>query len=202
MAISLDGRIADHRNPGKPLGTPWDRRMMNAIRQKADAVLMGAETLRIHRRPIKALNTSGRRLVNVILTRSGELDPNLPFWKDPEVLRFIFVCKPNYAKALRSSRDRAFVVPAGKRQIDLKTVIQTLSRAGLTQILVEGGGETIRSFVAADLLDEFYLTLTPWLIGGAENPSLVGGDFLARWHHWNLQSAKKVKNEIYLHYKR
>jgi len=201
LAVSLDGRIADRNVPAKPLGTAYDRRIMKVIRSQADVVIMGAETLRVSKNPVKLRNKKNRFLVNAVITRSGEIDPEIAFWKDPNIIRFVFTCKNSYSKALNSSRDRAFIVVAGETEIDPKIVLATFKKAGFREILVEGGGQVIRAFSNAKCLDELYLTLTPWLIGGADNPSLIGGKALDRWRGLTLKSVKKVKNELYLHYK-
>jgi riboflavin biosynthesis pyrimidine reductase len=48
-----------------------------------------------------------------------------------------------------------------------------LEAEGLERILVEGGGQLGALFFADDLVDEIWLTQTPWLIGGDEAPSIA-----------------------------
>jgi riboflavin-specific deaminase-like protein len=202
LAISLDGKIADLKSPHKTLGTSFDKKMMERIRHQAEVVVVGAQTLRIFQKPIKAKNKSGRPLVNAVVSQSGIIDPSLPFWKDPSVIRFLFTCENSYLKALESSQDRAFVIVAGKEAVEPEKILQAFVKAGFENILVEGGGELMHSFIKAGLLQELYLTLTPKVLGGRKNPTLVGGDdTLSPWPHVKLLDFKKVKDEIYLHYR-
>lgn len=202
LACSLDGRIAQKDDPTRPLGTPYDRKMMQKIRQSSDVVLMGASTLRAHPHPIKVKNYKKTNIVNAVITRNGDLDPNWDFWDDPEVIRFVFTTRGGFRKAAEACQDRAFVVEVGESSADPKKIVEALARAGLKKVLVEGGGEVIRLFIENNCLDEMYLTLTPWLLGASENPSLVAGpNTLSPWRKTQILSAKKVKNEIYLHLK-
>jgi 5-amino-6-(5-phosphoribosylamino)uracil reductase len=195
LAISLDGKIADPAMPEKMLGTALDRRMMKVIRAKADVVIFGATTLRASRCSIK-------NLVNVVVSASGNLEPDLPFWNDPKVIRFVFTTAEGYARAVESSRGRAFVVLAGQAEIDPSLIIKRLLESGLSRILVEGGGETMALFFNHSLIQEMYVTLTPRIIGGRDAPTLVGGgSVLDPWKSLKLLKIKRVGDELYLHYK-
>ena len=207
LAISLDGKIADRATPKKPLGTPLDRKKMDVIRNQADVVVMGASTLAAYPHPIrikKFLKGRKKQLVNAVVTASGNLDPSLEFWNAPDVVRFVFTSLKGFEPSMRAARDRAFVVIAsdGKTEdeVNLSHVIARLKKSGLTQILVEGGGELVASFLKEKLVHDMYVTLTPWVLGGRSNPSLVGGsETLPEWSKLKILSSKKVKDEIYLH---
>ena len=202
LAVTLDGKIADARHPSKTLGTPADKALMKKIRSLADIVVMGADTLRAFNNVIVAQNKKGRKIANAVVTMSGVIDPQSPFWKNPNVVRFVFTCDENYSKAVESAQDRAFVVSIGKGELSAKALLEALQKAGFENILVEGGGRLIGLFLRENLLNEFYLTLTPWMMGGKNNPSLVStDDTLSPWRKLKLLSQKKVGNEIFLHYK-
>ena len=59
-------------------------------------------------------------------------------------------------------------------------------------------------FVQPGLIDEFYVTLTPRIIGGAAAPTLVDGLGFEPGSVLNLKlkSCRRVKNELYLIYRR
>jgi riboflavin-specific deaminase-like protein len=204
LAVSIDGRIADARSPHKPLGTTLDRKTMQVIRRKAEAVVFGAETLRASQHVVRIQKKPGEKsppsLVNAVITASGELDPDWPFWEAEDVLRFVFTGDAGFEKALLAARDRAFVINTGGPRVDPRKVLERLAASGLKNILVEGGGEIIALFLQAGLLDEMYITLTPWALGGRQNPSLIGGEGLTDWTRLKLLSSKRAKDEIYLHY--
>jgi len=205
LAISLDGKIADLRDPKARLGTPFDRKMMNVIRAQADAIIIGASTLRVYPfamtlGPSKK-SKSMKQPANVIITNSGNIPASGAFWKNSECIRFVFTSRKSLRKVFEIVQDRAFVIAAGEDEVDLKVVLKRLAESGMKNILIEGGGEVMASFLQAKLLQELYVTLTPWLLGGRDNPSLVGGNGLKTWSKLKVKSVKKVGQEFYYHYR-
>ncbi len=203
LAISLDGKIADANLPSKALGTPFDRQMMQKIRQDADLILVGAGTLRAHPRAMKIkkkLSSKKAQPTNAVVTASGILDSRWPFWSDDSVIRIIFTTSEGMSRALESCQDRALVFDVGEEKINFKKVFQKLKELNYKSVLVEGGGELMAGIIAEDLLHELYVTLTPRIVGGRSNPSLVGGA-AALWKNLELLKLKRVKDEMYFHYK-
>lgn len=199
LAISLDGKIADLRAPERHLGTPRDRQTMQVIRKQCDAIIVGAQTLRVHPHTYR-LQGAKKQPVNVILTRSGQLPAAPKFWSDDSVIRFVFTTKKGLKAARLVAKERAFVEVVGEEELDLSRVLERLRESNLKNILVEGGGEVMAAFLEAKLLQEMFVTLTPWCLGGRQNPTLVGGAGLSDWSGLTLKRAKRVKDEIYLHY--
>lgn len=205
LAISLDGRIADQSSPSQALGTPLDRQTMQLIRRKADAIVVGSGTIRAFPKSMKLkgkkLPTHRKQPANVIVSARVDFDPNWDFWRDPEVLRIVFTTRESLAKAVELCADRALVFAAGEKgEVDMLRVFQKLKELNFRNVLVEGGGGLMASVMKEKLLQELYVTVTPWILGGANNPSLVMGD-KALWQKLELVSSKKVKNEIYTHYR-
>ncbi len=205
LASSIDGRIADSEFPAKPLGTPFDRKMMQVIRKRADAIVVGASTLRANPNCYKVKGSHVKQPVNVVITRSGELDSKAPFWDDPKVIRFVFTTQKGWSKAMESVRERAFVVVAEDSKnggVDPALVLERLQKSGLKNILIEGGGEIVGLFLSRKLVHEINLTLTPWILGGVANPALVTlKEGLSPWVKLKITQKKIVKDEIYLKYK-
>lgn len=204
LAISLDGRIADRTSPSKPLGTPLDRRTMQVIRKMSDVILVGAGTLRAHPRTMKIsskLAATRKQPANVIISANADFDPDWDFWKDPSVVRIVFTTERSLAKAVERSADRALVFAAGQGdKVEMKLVFEKLKALAFKNVLVEGGGEIMAEVLAAGFLQELYVTLTPWILGGRANPSLVMGDSTL-WSRLELKKQRKIGQEIYLHYR-
>ena len=205
LAISLDGKIAPVNKAMYSLGTAHDLAWLLHLRDSADVVVMGASTLRAFRGPCfpkKERDT----FANVVLTDRGEgIDPDWPFFHAPRLDRYIF----HSGKIPRPLADRLLMtchlVPLKKSESVARQVVQILSKErGLSRILVEGGGHVMWEFVREDLIDDFYVTLTPKILGGVKAPSLVAGSGFPAGGERNLKlvSAKKVKDEIYLHYRK
>jgi 5-amino-6-(5-phosphoribosylamino)uracil reductase len=205
LAVSLDGKIADRQQPRHALGTPLDRKTMGVIRAQSDVIVIGANTLRASphtmRVPKGLAKRSGRQPANAVVSASGNLDPDWKFWQDPEVVRFVFTTERGWKQACEAAQERAFVVKAGQDQVEIPRLLERLKKSGLERVLVEGGGELVSRFLEARCLHEMYVTLTPWLLGGRENPSLVGGAGLSPWAGLKVLKSKRVGQEFYFHYK-
>lgn len=202
LAISLDGKIADLSCPSQSLGTPLDRKTMDKIRRDHQVILLGANTLRVFSNPMCIKGLKKNHPANAIVTRTGDLPKDSEFWKQDHILRFVFTTKDGQKKALQAAQDRAFVVVCGENEVSPSEVVRHLARLGYQKILVEGGGELMASFLKAQWVQTLHVTLTPKILGGKSNPTLVGGlHSLTPWAKLKLLQNKKVKDEIYLKYK-
>ena len=202
LAVSLDGKIADLSDPKRLLGTSFDRQNMEVLRRQCDAIIVGANTLRAHSDPMRLRKKTHKHPANVLLSGSGKVLSDARFWEHIDVMRFVFTTELGFKAAQAATNDRAFVIAAGKSHINPVAVLMRLKASGYKSVLVEGGGEVVATFLEAKLLQELYVTLTPWCIGGRENPTLVGGaQALLPWTALKLQSSKRRKDELYLHYK-
>jgi riboflavin biosynthesis pyrimidine reductase len=95
-------------------------------------------------------------------------------------------------------------IKGGPRFRNAKEILSHLKSRGVKRVLVEGGGEVMWEFIKHDLIDEFHVTLTPWIIGGKTAPTLVDGEgFLpGKIRNLRLVSVKKVRDEIFLVYRK
>ena len=85
----------------------------------------------------------------------------------------------------------------------MKKLLGILGKQGIKKILVEGGVTTNWTFVKENLVDEIIITITPYLEGGVTATTLVDGDGfseIAKSTKLKLKSARRMKNEIILHY--
>ena len=171
LAISLDGRLAPPQGGAAQLGGCGDRAVLEEALAWADAVLIGAQTLRLHgstcliHRPELLLQ---RRLagqppqpVAIAVSRSRALAPDLPFFAQP-LERWLLT------PALQAPATQAGFA----RVLPLAPWPQTLAQlaaAGLHHLVVLGGAELASSLLAAGCIDELQLTLCPLLLAGTHS---------------------------------
>ncbi len=200
-AVSLDGRIATAQYDHFALGTRLDRAYMSVLRARADAVLVGGRTFRNWPLPLVPEASAlaelraatffdvdtpaldGRRWINAIVTRTGQLPESPRFWSDPRVEPVVY-----------SSAGGA---------TDPASVAADLERRGVRTLLLECGGDLLSQWLAAGLVAEVYVTVCPILLGGRGAPSLVDG---AGFSHENaprlqLAHAQKVGDEVFCRYR-
>lgn len=213
LAVSMDGKISTkdraHIDP-----SPFDRYMMDRLRMQAHAVLVGAGTLRAFRKPALVdrarfqLMRKAKRLnpnpINVVLARNIDFDPSWDFFKDSRVERVLVVPETTSDGALKPFQPLAHIFRYKDRPDYPEQIIKYLKKLGCRNLLLEGGGGIMFPWAQCDLIDEWNITIVPKIIGGETAPTMVEGEGFDVEHikHYNLKSAKKRGNELFLKYVR
>jgi riboflavin-specific deaminase-like protein len=203
LATSVDGKIATSSLAHFPLGTTYDRKLMQTLRKKCDAVLMGASTLRSFRRPLLIRN-SKRQPVNVIISSKLEgISPNWKFFTEPSTRKILFVSQ-RFPKLSAFEKRGCEIYFIKNKSNAAKQIAQTLRKLGIKRLLVEGGGGVMWDFVKGNFIDEYYVTLTPRILGGINSPTLVDGEGFVPKNVINLKlvKSKRIGNELYLTYRK
>lgn len=158
------------------LGGEADRAAFHLLRTQVDAVLAGTGTLRVERYGKLAKNDSlsairtaeGRppQPLGVVISRSGQVPFDIPLFADAGSRVAL------YAPARTAVPDCAAQIfhhdiPTGEDAIP--RILRSLQDDhAVDSLLCEGGPALFSSLVAADVVDELFLTLAPALVGGDE----------------------------------
>lgn len=141
IAMSLDGRICDNWGDAKWISSEKARRFTGSVlRERADAIMVGAETVR---RDNPSLLSHGKRnddLVRVVVSKSGNLPKNARIFTD-------------------GAPNRTLVFD------DARKALEELGRMGITSVLCEGGMGLAVSLARQGLVDEWLTVLAPKVIG-------------------------------------
>jgi len=208
LATSLDGKIATTDRSFFPLGTPEDRKHMQVLRRRCDALLMGATTFRVYRKPclIPGVAISAQP-ANILLSSALEgISPQWDFFLK-KGLRRILLVGPEAPKArLKKFEATCEIYTLGKmtkRHPRALQILELLKNAGIKRLLIEGGGNVMWDFASLDLIDEYHVTLTPKIVGGNQAPTLVDGEGFNPRDILNLklQQCRIVGDELYLTYR-
>jgi riboflavin biosynthesis pyrimidine reductase len=168
MIASANGSAVGTDGTSTSLSSAVDRRILGVIRQQADVVLIGAQTLRSE----GYLQPRAARLA--IVTNSG----NLAGHQISDEASPIVLCPPSAVDLVAATCPRAEVISI----VDAVTpnnMLRALATLGLHSVVCEGGPRLAAQFVDAALADELCLTTAP-VIGGAALPVLGGADLAAR----------------------
>lgn len=87
--------------------------------------------------------------------------------------------------------------------INWMDALQQLANLGVKRLAVLGGGQLVASMLAVDLIDEFWLTVCPLILGGASSPTPVEGMGFdaALAPRLELISVQTKDGEVFLHYR-
>ena len=142
--MSLDGRLTRPAGESRWITGRSARLHAHQLRVEADAILIGAETVRADDPRLTVRGVRGARQPwRVVLTRSGKLPRRAQLFSD----RFS-------SKTLIYQHD------------SLAAVLKSLGKRGVTSVLIEGGGDVLGQAVDARLIDKLQLYLGPILTGG------------------------------------
>jgi 2,5-diamino-6-(ribosylamino)-4(3H)-pyrimidinone 5'-phosphate reductase len=213
MAMTADGKITSALREEPAFASRYDKKTMDRLRAEADAVLVGAGTLRADDPPLHVRDPEMKahrrslgkpdRLVNVLVTASASVDPGIRFFAGrapDECIVATVVDAPADRLARLASVAEVWTVGSGR--VDLRELLKRLKARGVERLLVEGGGETNWGFVRDDLFDELYVTIAPALLGGRDAPTPCEGDGLAMagQRRLRLVQADVKEGEIFCHY--
>jgi len=230
FVTTLDG-VASLSAPGTVGGgaisgfNPHDRMVMGLLRSVADAVIVGAGTLRSEPRHLwtaehicPALSDSYQRLqaalgrsdppLNVIVTARGEIDLGLPVFRSGAV-KVLVVTTPEGADRIRKRKlPPSVVIGEVKNEgaISAREILSAVGRVRPGKIyLVEGGPQLMGDFFEGKCLDELFLTLAPQVAGrdgSAGRPGIVAGKrFAPERPLWGtLSGVKRGGSHLFLRY--
>lgn len=211
-AVSVDGYLDDASGPRLILSGPEDLDEVDDLRATADAILVGAGTIRadnprllirdaarITRREREGRPAHPRR---VTLTATGDLDSHAHFFTGPGAP--LVYATASAAKAARDNLgERAVVIDAGP-QLTLANVLEDLhTERAVATVLIEGGSQILRELLAANLADELRLAIAPFFVGDPAAPRFA---LPARYPHdhanpMTLLSVRQVGNVAVHHYR-
>lgn len=217
FAVSLDGKInpapARRAGPFVMSRGKEDWRRMRLVRQRADAILIGAGNLRADD-PALALDpeerarraAAGRPLAaRVVVTARGDgLRPDAKMF-DPAVGGPSYVVHAAVMPpAARAALGRvAHLVELGEQQVSTERLLGWMrGELGAETVVCEGGGVLVAEMFAARAVDELYLTIVPRVLGGALAPTLAAGPGFSPDDipDASLASLERVGDELFLRY--
>ena len=211
---------------------PADRFIMGLLRASADAVMVGAGTLRdISAKSLwtpEYVYPDAKRLyaeyrVNAlhkpeypllaIVSGSGQLDLDRAIFRTPTMRTVVITTSPGRDELTRrgaATLDSVEVhaLNSNSGTIAPRAILQLLqSQYGVKTLLHEGGPTLFGQFLAEDAVDELFLTLAPQIAGrepDVTRPALVQGvQFLPDSAPWfQMVSVKEQGAYLYLRYRR
>ncbi len=169
-----------------------DRFVVALLRACADAILIGPGTLRASPRatwdaaslyPAAAAGFSELRALRgrppqpevAVVTSGGSLDPSHPVLETGAVVLTTAAAAPGLRSAVPAATD---VVATGDGdRVDLAAAIAALRERGHEIVLSEAGPSVFAQLLAACLVDELFVTVSPLVAGRATvfRPSLADG---------------------------
>jgi riboflavin biosynthesis pyrimidine reductase len=212
MVSSLDG-AAQHDGRSQPISSDADMRIFGTLRGLADAVVVGAETVRLEGyRPARARDAFAERRAAAgqgpapaiaVVSASLNLDFSLPLFTEPLVPTLVLTgAAASPERIHEAEKAGAEVVVAGDGPgVEPARAVHALAERGLVRLLTEGGPRMLGQFAAAGVLDELCLTVSPTMtVGDAQR--IAGGPGLPDPARFALDSVLEEAGFLFTRYRR
>jgi len=151
LAMTLDGRIADREGKSKWITGKEARDHVQALRRRADAVLVGSTTVLRDDPSLLPRPRLGRWPYRAVVDRRKRVKRSAKMFADKHAER-----------SIRFTYE------------SIEEVIADLDSRGVMHVLCEGGGELAAALITAGLVDEYQLFYAPKLLGGSGTPAIGG----------------------------
>jgi diaminohydroxyphosphoribosylaminopyrimidine deaminase / 5-amino-6-(5-phosphoribosylamino)uracil reductase len=192
-AMTLDGKIATRTGQSKWITGEAARARGHELRGRMDAIVIGRGTLLADDPLLTARPPGPRTATRVVLTATADAIPEacrlIDSVREAPVL---VLTRPETVHRLTSWSARGAEVvglSASASGVDVKAALTELGRRGMTNVLLEGGGGLLGSFLAAGEIDEIHAFIAPLVVGGSAAPTAIGGVGIAE-----LASAVRLED--------
>jgi len=183
MVTSLDGAVAvDGRSGG--LSSEADKEMFRALRQMPDAIIVGAGTARAENYgPVRL--SDGIQLARqqrslsalprlVVISGRLQFDASARLFEDETQRPILITTNERAENAPQSLHAVAEIIGCGVNNVDIEKAMKTLREMNIGVALCEGGPTLNAELLNAQMIDEWFLTLSPVLVGGNEMRAIQG----------------------------
>lgn len=163
VAQSLNGFIAGTEGKRLYISNRDDGRRVQELRSSVDGILVGARTIINDNPRLMTDGSSPDRPLRVILDENLNTPEGSNVY-DGCARTIVFTGK----NGRRGGNTEMVILP--KDELTIENILHRLSCMGVRRLLVEGGGETIREFIEARAIDEFYLFVGSIIAPGSGIP--------------------------------
>jgi 2,5-diamino-6-(ribosylamino)-4(3H)-pyrimidinone 5'-phosphate reductase len=207
FAMSADGKLALADGSPVDISSPEDMLRVHRLRASCDAILVGVGTVaaddpKLHVSPQRVPDPPSP--MKVVLDASGRTPAAARFLATPG-RAVVATIEPTMVRLREALGDRATVLECGSGPlVDLPCLMGLLDDLGVSRLMVEGGGETLWSFLQAGLVDEYSVYIGPMVIGGHGAPTPadgVGALDMSEVVRLELMSVERMGEGLWVRYR-
>jgi len=186
-AMTLDGKIATRTGQSKWISGAESREVVQQLRSRVDAVLVGLRTAELDDPLLTArLASSGqpaRVATRIVLDSHASLSLQSQLVKTAREVPLLVVIREqaDAAKvaALQATGAEVLPIAANSSAERLKELFAELGKRRMTNVLCEGGGQLLGSLFDAQLVDEVHCFIAPKIFGSEQAAGPVAGQGIA-----------------------
>ncbi|MEJ2544977.1 MAG: bifunctional diaminohydroxyphosphoribosylaminopyrimidine deaminase/5-amino-6-(5-phosphoribosylamino)uracil reductase RibD [Calditrichaceae bacterium] len=170
IAQSMDGKIGFNNQQQTWLTGEESRKYVHQMRSQCDAVLVGANTIKVDNSQLNVREVKGRSPVKVIIDGKLSIAQNSKIFQKNRTDRTIIFTNENSdsMKIQALKNDNTEIIPLKVKpngMIDLMDVLKFLEKRKIISLFVEGGQSIFSQFLEENLFDEIIILQAPAVLG-------------------------------------
>ena len=170
FAMTLDARIATSTGSSQWISSLASQRLAHKLRTYNDAVMVGASTIIRDNPRLTVRLVRGRNPTRIVLDSRLKVPPDSRVFEEQEAAPTIVATTSRgddeKVATLGGRGIEVLVVQEDERgRVDLARLLGMLAKREISSVLVEGGAETITSFLRLNLVDRLVAIVAPKLMG-------------------------------------
>jgi 2,5-diamino-6-(ribosylamino)-4(3H)-pyrimidinone 5'-phosphate reductase len=213
-AMSADGKLSTRERRQVKISGSQDFVRVDRLKAGCDAVMVGIGTVLADDPSLTVKSEDCKRIrkdrgadehpVRIVVDSRARTPLAAAILHKGPGKRVVAVSEAADKNAIAALGEHATVVVAGRDEVDLPSLLDTLGSMGIQRLMVEGGGTLIGGLISAGLVDEIYTYVGNIVIGGRDAPTLADGPGFVREEEFPrlvLIEARRMDDGILLHWK-
>jgi diaminohydroxyphosphoribosylaminopyrimidine deaminase/5-amino-6-(5-phosphoribosylamino)uracil reductase len=177
LALSIDGRIATASGESRWVSGPVARRWVHALRNRVDAVMVGAGTVLADDPRLTCRLRGGRDPLRVVVDGRLRVPPGATIFRQRSQASTLVVTSAASAAAPRRRLERAgaelLVLPGRGGRVRIASILEALAARGVVSVLIEGGADLAAAVLRERAVDRALIVAAPLLIGADGRPAIA-----------------------------
>ncbi len=178
-AMTLDGRIATRTGNSQWISNETSRQKVHQIRSRMDGIMVGIGTALADDPLLTPRPAAGRRPTRIVADTKARLPLDSKLAQSTDDYPCLVAVGPGADEArCRELTSLGCEIWQGQQERSddrLKNLLSDLSERGMTNLLVEGGGQLLGSLFDQGLVCEAHIFIAPIIAGGRGAISPIGG---------------------------
>jgi diaminohydroxyphosphoribosylaminopyrimidine deaminase / 5-amino-6-(5-phosphoribosylamino)uracil reductase len=180
-AMTLDGKTAVASGDSRWISSDQSRVLVHELRGQMDAILVGIATVEADDPLLTARPPGPRSPARIVLDSAARLPASSRLAQTARDLPVIVAVTESAPAPQRDHLSRLgceVITFRGYGRVPIAPLLAELGRSGMTNVLVEGGGRVIGSFIDEAQIDALDVFIAPILEGGDHARTAVRGQGL------------------------
>jgi diaminohydroxyphosphoribosylaminopyrimidine deaminase / 5-amino-6-(5-phosphoribosylamino)uracil reductase len=177
-AMTLDGKTAAATGDSRWISSEFSRTLVHELRGRMDAIVVGIGTVEVDDPLLTARPPGPRSAARVVLDSSARLPPSsrlVQTSRETPVIVAVTQCSTAQTRDQLARLGCEVMLFPGRGQVPIAELLIELGLRGMTNVLVEGGGKVLGSFLDAGQVDAVDVYIAPALEGGDHARTAVRG---------------------------